>query len=163
METDPKPPYTSMFPLPEGVKLRARKFGKNPFSAFVPAPVGGDMAAAESRPPFQINWEDQQQGLSVLVRERTDGHLIADVFCTDASLHNKAAVSVFLAGNVDNNLIGKTIPLAAHAKSDQQEKSGCSGSADFGPLTAAVKELGPQLGLIVFLNVLPGCTGLESS
>jgi hypothetical protein len=43
--------------------------------------------------------------------------------------------------------MGKGIPL------DVPEKSGCSGSADFGPRAGAVKQLGPQVGVAVFLLV----------
>jgi len=148
MSTDPKPTLPDLFPLPEGTKIRARKFGAKPVSPLVPAPVGGDKGdAAAPRAAFKVCWEDPQQGLTVLVRERDNGHLIADVICTEAGLLDKAAVSVGLVGTVVDHLIRKTIPL------DVPEKSGCSGSADFGPLADAVKELGPQLGVVVFLLV----------
>jgi hypothetical protein len=148
MNTDPKPTLADLFPLPEGTKLRVRKFGAKPVSELVPAPVGGNVAqAAAPRPEFKIHWEDQQQGLTVIVRERENGHLVAEVCCSDAGLHNKAAVSVGLVGTVEDHLIRKTIPL------DVVVTGGCSGSADFGPLTAAVQELGPQLGVVVFLLV----------
>ena len=148
MATDPKPPLPGHFPLPEGLKLRSRKFGVNPVSSLVPVPVGGDNGdSSNPRPQFEIAWEDNQQGLKVLVRERDDGHLIANVLCTDAGLLNKAAVSVGLMGTVEDRLIRKTIPL------DVPEATGCSGSADFGPLADAVEELGPQLGVVVFLLV----------
>jgi len=148
MTTDPKQTLLDLFPLPEGVKLRARKFGANPVSSFVPTPVGGDKGdSSNPRPEFKIAWEDKQQGLKILVRERENGHLIADVSCTDAGLLNKAAVSVGLVGTLEDHLIRKTIPL------DVPEATGCRGSMDFGPLADAVKELGPQLGVVVFLLV----------
>lgn len=65
--------------------------------------------------------------------------------CTNAGLLNRAAVSVGLVGTAEDRLIRKTIAL------DMPEKDGCSGLADFGRLTDAVKELGPQLGAVVFL------------
>ena len=89
----------------------------------------------------------QQLGLKVHVREREDGHLIASVFCTDATLLNKVAVSVAVAGMVEDRLLRKTIFL------NVAENNGCSGSADFGLLADAVQTLGPQLGLVVFLLV----------
>ena len=148
MNIDPKPALPDLFPLPEGIKLRARKFGTKPVSDFIPAPIPRDGAdAAVPRPAFQLRWEDQQQGLTVFVREKANGHLIADVFCTDAGLLGKAAVSLGLVGEVEDHLIRKTIPL------DVPEKHGCSGSADFGPLADAVKQLGPRLGVVVFLLV----------
>jgi hypothetical protein len=148
MSTDPKRTLPDLFPLPDGTKIRARKFGAKPVSPLVPAPVAGDKGDdAAPRAAFKIRWEDQQQGLTVLVRERGNGHLIADVFCTDAGLLDKAAVSVGLVGTVEDHLIRKTIPL------DVSENSGCSGSADFGLLADAVKELGQQLGVVVFLLV----------
>src|SRR4051794_18995814 len=57
MNTDPQPTMSNLLPLPEGIKLRARKFGANAVSALVPAPVGGDPTAV-SRPEFKIDWED---------------------------------------------------------------------------------------------------------
>jgi hypothetical protein len=147
MSTDPKPPLSDLFLLPEGIKIRVRKFGANPLSPLVPVPVRPDKGDAAPRPAFQLRWEDPQQGLTVLVREQENGRLIANASCTDASLLNKAAMSVGLVGTVENYLIRKTIPL------DAPEKTGCSGSADFGPLTEAVKQLGPQLGVVVFLLV----------
>jgi hypothetical protein len=151
MNTDPEPILSALFPLPEGIKLRARKFGAEPASPLVPAPVGGDKGpSSDPRPEFTLRWEDQQQGLTVLVRERENGHLIADVFCTDAGLLAKAAVSVGLVGTAADHLIRKTIPL------NGSEQNSCSGSADFGPLTDVVKELGPRLGIVVFLLVQPG-------
>ena len=46
---------------------------------------------------------------------------------------------------IGDQKIHKLIPLQI------AERNGCSGATDFGSLTNAVKELGPQLGLIVFL------------
>jgi len=146
MSTDPKPNLWDLFPLPKGMKHRSPKFGANPTSPPVPVPVGGDKGdTTDPRPAFQIPWEDPQLGLKVLVQEREDGHLIADVFCTNAALLNKAAVSVGLVGTAVDPLIRKSIQL------NVPEKNGCRGSWDFGLLTNTVKELGPQIGLIVFL------------
>jgi hypothetical protein len=143
-----KPNPSGPLPLPEGVKLRTRKFGTNPTSALVPVPVGngtGDSSAP--REEFGLDWEDPALGLTLRVRERDNGHLIAEVFSTDPARLNKAAVSVGLVGTVENGQLRKTIALTV------AEENGCSGSADFGPLSAAVKELGPQIGVVAFLVV----------
>ena len=146
MSTDPQPARPNPFPLPEGIKLRARKFGTKPFSDFVSASVGPNQSGVTApQSEFTLRWEDAKQGLTVLVREREDGHVIAGVFCTDASLLNKAAVSVGLLGKLEPRPARKTIPL------NVPESNGCSGSADFGPLADLVKELGPQLAVLVFL------------
>src|SRR4051794_26446556 len=93
MNTDPKPNLPELFPLPEGVKLRTRKFGAKPHSGLVPAPAGGDVGDHNGpRLPFRITWEDRQQGLEVHLGERSDHRLIADVRCADATMLNKAAV-----------------------------------------------------------------------
>jgi hypothetical protein len=149
MNPEKKPTLESEYPLPEGVKLRTRKFGANPMSSLVATPPGGDRGdSSPARPGFKIRWEDQEHGLIVLVRERREsGHLVADVFCSDAGQLNKLAVSVALVGTIEDQMIRKTIPL------DVPEKTGCSGSADFGPLTEAMKELGPELGVVVFMLV----------
>jgi hypothetical protein len=144
-----KPTLESQYPLPESVKLRTRKFGTNPVSPLVSTPLGPDQADSCLTPPeFKILWEDQEYGLTVHVDEqRESGHLVASVFCADAGQLNKLAVSVALVGAIDDQMIRKTIPLHV------QEKTGCSGSADFGPLTEAVKELGPKLRVVVFMLV----------
>ncbi len=127
------------------MKVHSVKLGANPISAFVPVPRSeGTDSAPASRPAFEIPWEDQQQGLRVLVKERENGHLIADVFSTDAGLLNHAAVSVALVGAAEYPIC-KVIPLKV------PDDSGCRGSADFGLLSGAVKELGPRLALVVFL------------
>ena len=149
MTTENKLTLEGQYALPEGVKLRTRKFGANPMSPLVATPPGGDRGdAGPARTEFKIRWEDPDHGLTVLVRERREsGHLVADVFCTDAGQLNKLAVSVALVGTIEDQMIRKTIPL------DVPEKIGCSGSADFGPLTEATKELGAQLGVVVFMLV----------
>jgi len=137
-----------LYPLPAGIKIRKRRFGANPVSPLVPAPVGGDKADSSApRPAYKLRWEDREQGLTVLVRKRDNGHLIADVLSTDAGMLKKAAVSVGLVGPIEDHPIRKTIPL------DVAEKGGCSGSADFGLLTDVVRELGSQLGMVVILLV----------
>jgi hypothetical protein len=73
--------------------------------------------------------------------------LIADVFCTYAGLLDQSAVSVGLMGVAADHVIPKAIPL------NVPDNNCRSGSADFGPLTDVVKELGSQLGVIVFLLV----------
>jgi hypothetical protein len=146
VDTEKTPPLADLYSLPPGTKLRVRKFGANPTSPLVPTPVGGNQgASAAVRPEFRLRWEDQQQGLQVTVRERDNGHLIAEVFSTDPALLTKATVSVGLVGTIEDGLIRKTIPL------DVPETTGCSGSADFGLLEDAVKELGSELGVVVFL------------
>jgi hypothetical protein len=149
MKTESKLNLEDQYPLPKGVKLRTRKFGASPESPLVPTPTGGDMGeAGPTRTEFKIRWEDQDHGLTVLVRDHQEsGRLVADVFCTDAGQLNKLAVSVALVGTIEEQMIRKTIPLAV------PEKTGCSGSADFGPLTEAVEELGAQLGVVVFMLV----------
>ena len=145
-----KPTVSDLFPLPKGIKVREHRFGKNPISPLVPVLVRGETGdSATQQSGFKLSWEDREQGLMVIVKERDNGHLMADVFSTDAGLINKAALSVALIGTIGNEAIRKSIPL------DVPEKDGCSGSKDFGLLTEAVKELGSQLGLIVFLMCDP--------
>lgn len=129
---------------PERGKPRTRKFGRNPISILTPLPqTRGEMAGSG----FKIQWEDHEEGLTVLVRE-TEGTLIADVFCDDSSQAGQLAVSVALVGTAVGEMIRKTIRLTdAHA-------TRCSGRADFGLLSEAVELLGDRLGVIVFL-VLP--------
>ncbi len=94
MNTDPPPDLIQAL---GSIKPCSYKFGTKPFSPLVAAPVEGDHRdPSNPRPEFIISWEDRQQGLKVLVQERDDGHLIASVFCADASLRTKAAVSVGL-------------------------------------------------------------------
>lgn len=148
MTNDPKRSLEELFPLPAGVKLRTHKFGAKPCSPLFAISAGPDKdASSDSCPEFKIAWEDKQQGLKVCVRERDNGHLIAEVFCSDASLLNKAAVSVGLMGTVEDQLIRKTIHLTV------PEENGCSGWADFGLLTDAAQKLGARLGVVVFLLV----------
>jgi hypothetical protein len=133
-------------PLPEAASIRQRKFGSRPVSPLVPTPVGGDRGDASApRAAYKIRWEDCDQGLTVVVRERDNGHLVADVFSTDTSLLGKAAVSVGLVGSAGDETIRVSIFL------DVPEEDGCSGSADLGPLAEAVVKLGPELGVVVFL------------
>jgi len=151
VNTEKKSVLDDLYPLPEGVKLRTRKFGANPMSPLASTPTGGPQGASSpDRTEFKIRWEDQEHGLTVLVRERREsGHLVADVFCTDAARLNKLAVSVALVGTIEDHMIRKTIPLDVPEK----EIGGCSGSADFGLLTEATEELGTQLGVVVFMLV----------
>jgi hypothetical protein len=162
-----------LYPLPEGVKLRIRKFGANPTTGFVSAPGGGQGAAAgPARPPFKLRWEDTTLGLTVLMREDlASGRLVADVFCTDPAKLNKASVSVSLVGKGKDQSVRKEIPLnepetASQAISTSLAPSigktislnepdprsgGCCGSAKFGSLNDAIGELGTELGLVVFM------------
>ncbi len=149
MDTDLNSTLDRLYPLPEGVKLRTLNLSKNAESPLVSISTGEEMAeSGASRPEFTIHWEDKDNGLTVLVRECPEnGHLVADVFCTDAGQLNKLAVSVALVGTSGNQMIRKTIPLRA------PEKTGCSGSADFGLFTEAVTKLGTRLGIFVFMLV----------
>ena len=97
MATEPKPTLIDLFPLPEGVRIRERRFGANPVSSFVPVPVRDDKGDTSPQSAFKLSWEDREQGLTVIVKEQNNGHLIANVFSTDASLLNKAVVSVALS------------------------------------------------------------------
>ena len=155
MSTDRKPDLSDLFPLPANVRLRRRTFGATPVSPLTPTPPGGDGAdsAAVPRPPFKAEWtnefnrDDGVRTVKVVVRERNNGHLIADVFCSDPGLLGRGAVSVGLVGAAADRTVRKTIPL------DIPETDGCSGSADFGPLTEVVNELGAQLGVVTFLVI----------
>jgi hypothetical protein len=95
------------------------------------AAVGGHRTAAPTR----------------IKDEGKNGRLIADVFCTNGELLDKAWVSVALVGTGVDHVSCKAIPLKV------PEKNGCSGSADIGPLADAVKELGAYLGVVVLLTV----------
>jgi hypothetical protein len=128
------------------MKIHYHKFGANPFSPLVQVPVETD-GSSDPGPAFKICWEDQQQGLSVVVQERENGRLIADAFSSDPAMVDSAAVSVALVGTTPDQIICKVVPFKV------LQKNGCSGSADLGPLAGAVKELGPQIGLVVFLLV----------
>src|SRR5260221_7831937 len=105
MNNDPKASVSDLFPMPKGMKIRTPKFGANPVSQFVCAPVCLDNDSSGPRPEFKICWEDQQQGVSVVMQERENGRLIADVFCTSAGLLDKAAVSVALVGKSPVDMI----------------------------------------------------------
>jgi hypothetical protein len=155
MDTNRQATGPGGFPLPEGYRRRVYKFGKKPTTGFYSVPVPTGNSNAVGRPPFAIDWSDAEQGLSVVVREREDGHLIAEVFCTDARLLHKAWVSVGLGGMVDALPISKVIPLNTPAATNTPGKGSCSGSADLGLLTDFVKELGSQLALVAFLLLEP--------
>jgi hypothetical protein len=155
MDTNRQTAELGGIPLPEGSRRRVYKFGKKPTTGFFSVPVLAGNGNAVGRPPFTIDWSDAEQGLSAVVREREDGHLIAEVFCTDARLLHKAWVSVGLGGKVDALPIGKVIPLDTPAAADTPRKGGCHGSGELGLLTDAVKELGSELALVVFLLLDP--------
>jgi len=130
------------------MKIRTKKIGSNPVSPLFPVPVHPDNGDSSDTPPrFKICWEDQKLGVIVRVREEENGRLTTEVFSSNAGLLDKAWVSVSLAGTGVDHLSRKAIPLI------KPEKDGCSGSADFGPLADAVKELGSQLGVVVILLV----------
>lgn len=145
MNVDPKSNPSDLIRLPKGMKIPSHRFGANPFSEVVHAPVEMERDSSDRRQDFKICWEDQQQGLTVVVQERENGHLIADAFSSDPGMVDSAAVSVALIGTTPDQIICKIVPFKV------LQKDGCSGSADFGLLSTAVKELGPQLGLVVFL------------
>jgi hypothetical protein len=132
------------FPVPEGVRVRSRRFGRKPASPMI---VVDAARAPGCEHGFTMHWEDAEQGLSVMAREQPDGRLLARVVCCDANLHGRAWLSVAVVGASSEHFIRQTIPLAA------PDSDGHSGSADFGPFGDIVKELGPQLGMIVFLMV----------
>jgi hypothetical protein len=144
MITKNTPTLEGQYPLPEGVKLRKRKFGTSPVSPLVQV----QRAAVSAPTDFEIGWKDSEHGLTLVIREqRENGRLVANVFCSDSGHLNKLAVSVGLVGMGEERMIRKTIPLVV------AEKNGCSGSADFGPLAEAVEELGDRLGVVVFMLV----------
>ncbi|MBA4063624.1 MAG: hypothetical protein C0501_07910 [Isosphaera sp.] len=152
MNPDPKPPLADLYPLPDGVKIRTRKFGASPGTPLKDLPPDGPQA--DSGPPrreFVLSGEYKDLGITVRVQEVPgSGRLVADVFSTDPTHLNTAAVSVALVGTDEDRMIRKTIPL------DVPEQAGgyrCSGSADFGPLPDVRAELGTKLGLVVFLVV----------
>jgi hypothetical protein len=128
-------------------KLRTRKFGAKPVSDYVTVPVVGREHEVDPQTRFELHWEDAQMGLAAEVRELENGRLIAEVFCGDAGLLGKAAVCVGLAGKAADHVINKVILLNAPVG------NGCGGTADFGLLADAVKELGTQIAVIVFLNL----------
>lgn len=154
MNTERQPTLPDLYPPPEGSKVRERTFGASPVSPPVSAPIGRDAAdPAAPRLPFKSRWENQLQEdsggrkIKITVRERDNGHLIADVFCNDAELLGKASVSVGLVGARADRTIRMSVAL------DVPATDGCSGSADFGPLADAVEELGGQLRVVMFLLV----------
>jgi hypothetical protein len=147
---DKEPSLADLYPLPEGVRLRSRKFGANPVTPLQPTPSRGAECASGDAVEFLLRHEDQELGLFTRVREDADSHhLIAEVFSIHSEHLNQAAVSVALVGTVEDQMIRKTIPL----NTEEHSKYRCSGSADFGKLEDAIRELGAQLGLIVFLVV----------
>src|SRR5579871_453910 len=114
-----QPSFEELFPLPEGVKLRTRKFGMTPPPPLVRIPMGRD-----DRPTLTLRWEDIALGLTVLVREQPlTGKLIAEVFCTNPAMVNKAAVSVTLVGRHEHNMIRRTVKLDRL----DTERGGCCG------------------------------------
>jgi hypothetical protein len=145
MSVDRNPNWSEPFSLPHGMKLRHPRFGANPISALFAVPITGNNGeSSEPQPEFRISWEDQQQGLRVLVREREDGHLIAEAVCTNPGLFDEPVVSVGIVGAGVEPGNCRIIPLTV------SENNSRSGSADLGLLKDAVKELGPQLGVVVF-------------
>ncbi len=147
MATDATPGVPELSPQPTRFKLRTRKFGAKPVSDYVTVPVSGRQGGVDPQPRFELHWKDEQMGLTAVVREQENGRLIAEVFSSDAGLLGKAAVSVGLAGKEADHVINKVILLNAPVG------NGCGGTVDFGPLADAVKELGTQIAVIVFLNL----------
>ncbi len=147
MNTDPEPPLSELWPLPKHWKFRTRKIGAQPVSPLYPVAVARDNGNSIPQSEFRIDWEDRELGITVQVREREDGHLIAEVRCTYADLIETSAVSVGLFGSAGEYAIRKSILLNVTGN------DGRRGSADFGLLTDLVKELGPNLGVVVFLLV----------
>ncbi len=138
---------SNLMPLPPWVKLQRRIFGTKPVSPLYPVRSSTGDANPASNSPLKIQWDDPDLKIAVLVRERDDGRLIAEVSSPDASLLNKGVISVGIMGTVEDGMLHKMIPLSV------PEKNGCSGFADFGPIASAVAELGSQFRVIVFLNL----------
>lgn len=153
MSTDKTQSLSDLYPLPEGVKIRSRKFGANPATPLLPVRPAGPAASADTPSPqeFKLRHEDEKLGLlAILQEDANSGRLTAEVFSRHPDHMKRAAVSVALVGTIEGGMICKTIPL------DREVKNGdycCSGSADFGSLADAVQQLGDRLGLIVFLLI----------
>jgi hypothetical protein len=134
---------------PEGITVREPLFGTSPGSPLFPF----HMDDSTPHQTFKICWENQfsekdgGRKLSVVVHERDDGHLIAEVFCTDPGLVNVGVASVGLSGTIEEQRIHKSIPFRV------LEKDGCSGSFDFGLFKNVVKELGQGMRVVTFLGV----------
>src|SRR4051794_32438094 len=121
MSTDSHPSQGDHVPSPKAYKASKYRFGTKPVSPLVRVPIGEENRdPSDSQPAFEIHWEDQQQGLRALVREQENGRLVAHVFCTDAGLLGKAAMSVGLRGATADHANGKLIPLKV------PEQNGCS-------------------------------------
>jgi hypothetical protein len=150
MSHEKKPSPADLFPLPEWVKIRTRKFGANPVTPLQPIPSGE--SADANRPEFLLRFQDQDLGIVALVGEdRQSRHLLARVFSSKPEHLNEAAVSVAIVGTVEDQMLRKSIPLNTEEHGDYH----CSGSADFGRFDDVVGKLGDQLGLIVFLLINP--------
>jgi len=147
MNSDRQPTLDEVFPLPKGIKFRQPKFGSKPASS-VTAVRRSDTDVGPTPEAFEIRWEDADQGLAVRVREQPDGRLIAETSCSNVAVLGKW-VSVALVGTTTTEMIRKTIPFSV------VETNGCRGSADFGPLADAVRDLGRELRIIVFLLLDP--------
>ena len=152
MTPETKSAFDDLFPLPQGVKLRARRFAANPVSEPASAPVGGPLGNNSApRKAFELHWSDEALQLSVDVRERDNGRMVAEAFCKDASLLGRAAVSVGLVGEDEEvyDTVGGSILL------NETEDGGCAGSLDLGPLADAVERLGANLRLVAYLSLTP--------
>ena len=145
MSIDKKSALEEAFPLPSWVKIRKRKFPKNPAS-----PLQSTDRDNPNRAKFQLRLEDEELGLLVLIGEDASGHLIGEVFSTNVEHMKQAVVSVALVGTVPDQTIHRIIGFTTE---EGQGKYRCRGSADFGNLDVAVNELGDQLGMMVFLNI----------
>jgi hypothetical protein len=140
-----------LFPLPPGVKLHIRKFGKNPMTEMKTVPTADQGVAGEDHPPLTLTWEDETLGLSAVVSEDpATGKLTGHAFCTDPAMLNKASASVAVIGKREFEMLRKSINL----NQPDPQTGGCCGSGDFGLLKDAVAKLGNELGLVVFL-VMP--------
>ena len=148
MNTDPQLGSENLIPLLARFKFHTHKFPPNPSSApFLVLTDGNGELSANPRPAFNLGWEDQAFGVSVVMHEQQDGRLLAEVSCTRTDLLDTSAVSVALMGMQEGQLLRKTVFLTV------SENKGRSGSKDFGTLAAAVKEVGPQISLLVFLMI----------
>jgi hypothetical protein len=150
MSADPRPNPQNQSRLPPGIKVRFHKFGSNATSPMFPLPVDVNTGGTSvPRAPFEAHWENPKIGLNVHFREREDGRVIAEVYCTYPELQDGSAASVGLGGVVADEIqkIHRTIRLTV------QDANGRSGSADFGTLSEIVKTIGPKAGIVLFLMI----------
>lgn len=133
------PNAESNYYLVDGSKVRHRTFGKKPASALFAVPT--ELANPQRR-PFALRWEDQAEGLSVVIAENDVGRMIANVAVTGNT--KPIAISIGLVGTNEYEWASKTIPLTRTNDADGQ------GSADFGSLADLAKRFGDRWCVVVF-------------